>query len=416
MSKTVNISKQVVFEAWKLVKKNRGTYGIDKQSLSDFESDLKNQLYKIWNRLCSGSYFPPPVRKVEIPKRDGKKRGLGIPTVGDRVAQGAIKILLEPRFEQVFHQDSYGYRPGRSCHKAIAVTRERCWKYGWIVEYDIRGLFDNIPHDLLLKAIKIHCEEKWIITYVERWLKAPVMDGSEVLAQKERGTPQGGVLSPLLSNIFMHYAMDMWMQKQFCELPWVRYCDDGLVHCMSYKQAKYVKDLLSKRMNSLGLELHPDKTKIIHCSDDRRPKLPGKHENSFTFLGYEFKSRIAVNRFTKERFLRFLPAIGNSRLKELRSKIKAQSVLRAMYAKIDDLAQALNPLIRGWIQYYGKFYPSRLNGLYVYINERLMIWIKHKYNRGKLGGTRNRAYKTLRRIYHARPKLFAHWNYGLSTF
>jgi RNA-directed DNA polymerase len=415
MSRTIDIPKSAVFQSWKMVKENRGSYGIDKQSLEMFESNLSLQLYRIWNRLSSGSYFPPPVKGVDIPKRGGVRR-LGVPTVADRVAQGTIKVMFENRFESIFDNDSYGYRPGRSCHDAIEVTRQRCWQYSWVVEYDIRGLFDNISHDLLMKAIRSHFPEKWLHVYLERWLKAPMVAPDGTVAVRDKGTPQGGVLSPLLSNLFMHYATDKWMRREFPDLPWCRYADDGLVHCLSLKQAQMVRDKLARRLQELRLEMHPDKTSIVYCRDDRRQRTTDWSTTSFEFLGFEFKERFAQNRSTGELFRRFLPAIGRNRLKELRRTLKGQPVLRAMFARIDDVAQALNPIIRGWLNYYGRFYSSALIPLCCYINERLMIWLKEKYRRSRKGGSKARAYRFLRQIHKTRPTLFAHWKNGLSTF
>jgi group II intron reverse transcriptase/maturase len=415
MSRTINIPKEAVFLSWKMVKANRGSYGIDRQSIKDFESDLSPHLYRIWNRLCSGSYFPPGVKGVDIPKRSGTRR-LGVPTVADRVAQGTIKVMFENRLESVFDEDSYGYRPGRSCHDAVAVTRRRCWQYSWVVEYDIRGLFDNISHDLLMKAVCLHFPEKWVKMYIERWLKAPMVNPDGTVSDRVSGTPQGGVLSPLLSNLFMHYATDLWMRREFPDLPWCRYADDGLVHCLSEKQAKMVRDKLERRLQGVGLELHPEKTCIVYCRDDRRRRSTNWPVTSFEFLGFEFTERSAQKRTTGDLFRRFLPAIGRNRLKELRHKLKKQPVLRAMYASIDDLARALNPIIRGWFNYYGKFYPAKLKSLNCYINERLMIWLKDKYRRSRKGGTKARSYRFLRRIQETRPTLFYHWKHGLSTF
>lgn len=415
MSRTINIPKEAVFQSWKMVKANRGSYGIDKQSIKDFEVDLSSHLYRIWNRLCSGSYFPPKVKGVDIPKRGGTRR-LGVPTVSDRVAQGTIKIMFEHRFEAIFDKDSYGYRPGRSCHDAIEVTRRRCWQYCWVVEYDIKGLFDNISHELLMRAVCHHFSEKWVQMYIERWLRAPMLNPDGTVVHRVSGTPQGGVLSPCLSNLFMHYATDLWMKREFPDLPWCRYADDGLVHCLSLKQAQMVRDKLFRRLKEVGLEIHPAKTHIVYCKDDRRRRSADWSKTKFEFLGFEFAERSAQNKSTGDLFRRFLPAIGRNRLKELRHKLKVHPVLKTMFALIDNVAHALNPIIRGWMNYYGKFYPASLKPLYCYINERLMIWLKEKYRRSKRGGTKARAYRFLRQIYKTRPKLFAHWEYGFSTF
>ena len=372
-----------------------------------FEENLKDELYKVWNRMCSGSYFPPSVLGIDIPKRNGKFRRLGIPTVADRVAQGVIKVLFEHRLEKIFLDDSYGYRPGRSCHDAIAATRLSYRSYGCLLEYDIIGLFDKIPHDLLMKAVRLHFPEKWVCLYIERWLKAAMINPDGTVAARKQGRPQGGVLSPMLSNLFMHYASDLWMKREFQDLPWCRYSDDGLVHCKTKKQAEFVRDRFAKRLAEVGLEIHPEKTRIVQCVDDRRKKVAGKHFTSFTFLGFEFKNRIAQNSQTGELFMRFLPAIGNSRLKELKGTLKKQPVLRAMFAKISDVSEALNPIIRGWINYYSRFYPSRLKILFKNINERLAIWLKNKYRRSKRGGTMPRAYAFLRSIFKSNLE----WSY-----
>lgn len=415
MSRTISIPKGAVFQSWKMVKQNRGSYGIDRQSIADFEKSLSSNLYRIWNRLTSGSYFPPPVKGVDIPKRGGFRR-LGVPTVSDRVAQGTIKVMFESRLESVFDKDSYGYRPGRSCHDAIEATRRRCWQYSWLVEYDIRGMFDRIPHELLMKAVCVHFPEKWVQMYLKRWLEAPMLNPDGSVSTRKSGTPQGGVLSPILSNLFMHYAMDKWMRKEFPSLPWCRYSDDGVVHCQSLKQAQMVRDKLARRLKEVGLELHSEKTHIVYCQDDRRRGVSCNVNTSFEFLGFEFTERSAQNRSSGEVFRRFLPGIGRNRLKELRRELKRQPVLRAMYSSIDNIAKALNPIIRGWFNYYGRFYPSALKALSCYINERLMIWLKEKYRRSRRGGTKARAYRFLKQIHGSRPHLFAHWKKGLSTF
>jgi RNA-directed DNA polymerase len=286
MSKTkpFGISKESIMTAWKKVKANNGACGIDDESIKDFESNLKANLYKLWNRMSSGSYFPPPVKVVEIPKSDGSKRRLGIPTVADRVAQTVVKDYLEQIVEPKFHEDSYGYRPGKSALDAVGVARQRCWRKDWVIDLDIKGFFDNIDHNLVMKAVKRHTQEKWVILYIERWLKAPAQRENGEIVERTKGTPQGGVISPLLANLFMHYAFDVWMKSNFPNCPFERYADDGIVHCSSKKQAECVLDKVRGRLLKCGLELHPEKTKIVYCKDEDRK---GSHENeSFDFLGY----------------------------------------------------------------------------------------------------------------------------------
>ena len=276
--------------AWENVKSNRGTYGVDEQSIEDFESNLPKNLYKVWNRMSSGSYFPPPIRTVEIPKIGGGKRALGIPTVADRIAQTVVKEALEPILEPKFHADSYGYRPNKSALDAVGVARKRCWRKDWCIDLDIKGFFDNMDHAKTMKALKYHTNEKWIHLYIERWLKAPTKDSGGRLIKRGKGTPQGGVISPLLSNMFMHHAFDNWMKTHFPDVSFERYVDDALVHCGSLREAEKLLKAIKARLLECGLELNPNKTKIIYCKDvDRR----GCHEEeSFTFLGYTFRGSI----------------------------------------------------------------------------------------------------------------------------
>ena len=260
MTKPYDIPKMLVWEAYQCVKANGGSAGIDSESLEQFESNLSSNLYKLWNRMCSGSYFPPPVKGVPIPKKSGGIRMLGVPTVADRIAQTVVKRLLEPDIDPLFHANSYGYRPGRSAHDAIAMVRRRSWEYDWVIEFDIKGLFDNIDHDLLMRALRQHCQTPWVLLYVERWLTAPMYMPDGTSAKRTRGTPQGGVISPLLANLFLHYAFDTWIARHLPSVRFCRYADDGVIHCRSLAQAKFALDKISKRFQQCGLELHPDKT------------------------------------------------------------------------------------------------------------------------------------------------------------
>ncbi len=285
-TKPFQISKRSVMDAYKRVRANRGAAGVDQQSLDDYAVNLKDNLYKLWNRMSSGSYFPPPVRAVSIPKKTGGARVLGIPTVSDRIAQMVVKQVLEPELEPHFLPDSYGYRPGKSALDAVDITRRRCWKYNWVLEFDIRGLFDNIQHDLLMKAVEHHTNNSWVVLYIKRWLRAPLQGTEGELIERTQGTPQGGVISPLLANLFLHYVFDTWMQRNQPSLAWCRYADDGLVHCDTREQAEWVREQLERRFSECGLELHPEKTKIVYCKDSSRT---GTHEGTkFDFLGYTF--------------------------------------------------------------------------------------------------------------------------------
>ncbi len=283
------IPKLLVFEAWKAVKANAGSAGVDKETIDDFESELKNNLYRIWNRMSSGTYFPTPVKAVAIPKKNGGERILGIPTVADRVAQMVVKMVLEPAVEPIFLPDSYGYRPAKSALDAVDTTRRRCWQYDWILEFDIKGLFDNIDHALLLRALDKHTDCKWVKLYIRRWLTAPLQRADGTLVERTKGTPQGGVVSPVLANLFMHYVFDVWMTRTFPGVPWCRYADDGLVHCKTEAEAHAIKAALQSRLAVCGLEMHPEKTHIAYCKDaNRKGKYP---ITKFDFLGYSVSRR-----------------------------------------------------------------------------------------------------------------------------
>lgn len=393
--KPFNISKRQVYEAYKAVKSNQGAAGVDKETIEQFEANLQGNLYKLWNRMSSGSYFPPPVRAVSIPKKSGGERILGVPTVADRVAQMVVKQLIEPDLDPIFLADSYGYRPGKSALDAIGVTRERCWKYNWVLEFDIKGLFDNIDHELLLRAVRKHVQCKWALLYIERWLKAPMEleDGTRV--ERTRGTPQGGVVSPMLANLFMHYTFDLWMARTFPELPWCRYADDGLVHCRVEHEAERVKAALQARLTECHLEMHPTKTRIVYCKDGKRK---GEYPNiKFDFLGYCFRPRRVLNSRDNSLFCRLTPAVSPSALKSMRAK---------------EIAHRINPLLRGWINYYGRYAPSALAPLLRYVNQTLVAWARRKFKRFR--GHKIRASCFLQKLVRRNANLFVHWQLGMT--
>lgn len=408
-AKPFHIPKQQVMQAYRLVKANAGAAGVDKQSLADFEEDLKNNLYRLWNRLSSGSYFPPAVKGVLIPKKTaGEFRLLGVPTVADRIAQMVVKLQIEPNIEPHFLDDSYGYRPNKSALDAIGVTRERCWNYDWVLEFDIKGLFDNIPHDLLLKAVYKHVQCPWALLYLERWLNAPtLMPNGEVVA-RDRGCPQGGVVSPILSNLFLHYVFDTWMVRSHPQTPWCRYADDGLTHCQSYESAKDMLRVLTQRFEQCGLELHPAKTQIVYCKDaNRKGQYPVR---SFDFLGYTFRPRSTRNR-NGQLFLSFSPALSRSALKSMASSLRKSQLRNWTHCSIEDIGKRLNPVLRGWINYYGRYRPSALHALFRLFNRALVSWVMAKYRRFR--NKKTRAGQYLARIAEARPELFAHWHMGI---
>jgi RNA-directed DNA polymerase len=402
--KPFKIDKWQVYEAYKAVKSNQGAAGVDGQTLEQFESDLKRNLYKIWNRMSSGSYFPPPVRAVSIPKKSGGERILGVPTVSDRIAQVVVKQLIEPDMEAIFLPDSYGYRPGKSALQAVGVTRERCWKYDWVLEFDIKGLFDNIDHTLLLKAVRKHVTCSWAVLYIERWLMAP-MERDGVRMARMCGTPQGGVISPVLANLFLHYTFDLWMKRTYPHLLWCRYADDGLVHCRTEQEAEALKAALHARLAECQLELHPDKTQIVYCKDVKRnAEYPIV---MFDFLGYCFRPRLVKNTRTKQLFWGFNPAVSPGALKDIRSTIRALKFRRQTHLSLEDIAQRLNPLLRGWIGYYGRYTPSALQPLFRHVDLTLVGWARRKFKR--FGAHLTLAHCFIKQVARDQVDLFTHW-------
>jgi RNA-directed DNA polymerase len=403
------IPKQMVWDAYKSVKANRGAAGVDEESIEEFEADLRGNLYKLWNRLSSGSYFPPPVRAVEIPKKDGKgTRTLGVPTVADRIAQTVVKMALEPAVEPAFHPDSYGYRPGRSALDAVAVCRERCWKVDWVIDLDIKAFFDTVDHDLVLKAVSRHTDQRWILLYVGRWLKAPLQCHDGTVVPRDRGTPQGSAISPLLANLFLHYAFDRWMEREFPKVWFERYCDDVVVHCVSERQARFVKDAIAKRLAGCRLELHPAKTRIVYCKDSNR-EGSAEHER-FDFLGYTFRPRLALSK-TGQRFVSFAPAVSGAAKKAMGRTIRAWRINRRSDRTLEHFAGFINPVVRGWLNYYGRFYRSELSPVLRRINAYLVRWAMGKFRRLRRRPRRARAW--LVAVYRRQPDLFEHWRVGM---
>lgn len=406
-AKPFDISKHKVWEAYKRVKANKGAAGVDDITMKDFEENLKGNLYKIWNRMSSGSYIPPAVRIVEIPKATGGMRQLGVPTVADRVAQMVAKIYLEPKVEPHFHQDSYGYRPNKSALDAVGIARQRCWRNDWVVDLDIKGFFDNLDHELVMRAVHKHTDEKWLHLYIERWLKAPAEKQDGTLIAREKGTPQGGVISPLLANLFMHYAFDKWMTRNFPNNLFERYADDAIVHCKSLQEASAIQEAIAARMLECGLELHPQKTKVVYCKDDDRPE---KHDNvQFDFLGYTFTARKVKTRSGKY-FTGFNPAISNKAAKAIRQKIRRWSIQRWTTKDIFEISKMFKAVIRGWVNYYGKYYKSKLYSVLRHVDQMLMKWALKKYR--KLKGSRRKAYALLTSIARNNPNLFPHWRHS----
>lgn len=404
-AKPFYISKNRVKEAYERVKANRGSAGVDRQSLEDFEKDLKGNLYKVWNRMSSGTYFPPPVREVGIPKKDGGIRILGIPTVSDRVAQMVVKLEIEPLVEPKFHPNSFGYRPRRSAHQAVKTAKKRCWKNHWAIDLDIKGFFDNLDHELLMRAVRHHVKSKWVLLYVERWLKAEAIGVDRVVKIREKGTPQGGVISPLLANLFLHYAFDNWLSRKFPCVEFERYADDIVLHCKTRSQAEIVLKEVGKRLNECKLELHKEKTKVVYCRNYYKEGRPGYSE-AFDFLGFTFRPRQAKGP-TGNIYDGFLPAISQKSRKKIIERMKSWYVGRASDLSLHELSKMYNPVLRGWVNYYGQFYPQALRPVRNHWHQTLTAWARRKYKR--FGNHRTRAGKWVYAIEKREPKLFAIW-------
>lgn len=403
-AKPFAISKRMVWEAYQRVKAKQGAAGVDEQSIAEFEADLENNLYKLWNRLASGSYFPPPVKRVEIPKAGGGKRPLGIPTVSDRIAQMVVKRYLEPRVEPLFHRDSYGYRPVRSAHQALAAARQRCWRTDWVLDLDVKNFFGSMDWARLMRAVRRHTHCAWVVLYVERWLKAPVQMPDGTLAQPDQGTPQGGVVSPLLANLYLHYAFDRWMQKHVPNVLFERYADDVICHCTSEAQAQRLLQRLKARLAECKLALHPEKTKIVYCRDaDRQARYPNEQ---FDFLGYTFRPRKVRTRWGKQ-FVSFTPAVSDQAAKAMRQKMRRSGLLRRHDLSIGELADRIRPTLLGWMRYYGQFCRSALVRALRPLNEALVRWAQRKYKH--LRQHKMRAWAWLNGVIARQPRLFAHW-------
>ena len=395
-------------EAWGKVKANKGSAGIDNESIEEYEKNLKDNLYKLWNRMSSGSYMPTPVKLVEIDKADGKKRPLGIPTVNDRIAQMVCKIYFEPEVNRYFHTDSYGYRPGKSAKQAVGKCRERCWYYDWVIDLDIKGFFDNIDHELMMKAVRHHTDKKWITLYIERWLKVPMVMTDGTVKERNKGTPQGGVISPLLANLFLHYALDKWLERKYPDIRFERYADDCVIHCKSEKQALFMKEKIRKRLEECKLELHPEKTKIVYCKDANR-KYNNKN-TEFDFLGFTFRQRTCRNS-EGVIFMRFQPAISRKACKRIKESIRELKIRNWATRTIEDISEALNARLRGWYNYYGAYYRSAMESIFHVVNGILLSWVRNKYK--KFRGSLKKAFDWLSRMEKEKPKLFIHWELGI---
>jgi RNA-directed DNA polymerase len=409
-TKSIPITKRMIWESYKKVRRNKGAAGIDEETLEMYEERLQDNLYMLWNRMSSGSYFPPPVLEVEIPKDDGRKRKLGIPTVNDRVAQQVIKSYLEPRFEAEFSPQSYGYRPLKNAHQAVEQVRKNVRYHHWVIDMDISGFFDNMSHEHLQKAIERHVKEKWAKMYITRWLQAPIEDRKGNKRSREgKGTPQGGVISPLLANLFLHYAFDRWFEKTYPHLFFVRYADDIIVHCDSQEEAEEVLRAIKERLGECDLQLNEKKTKIVYCKRDfRRDKFKTVQ---FDFLGFSFQPRPTS---TKDgvMFVGYDCAISRKSENKITEIFRKSEFHRWTGCSIYRIAEVFNPKIRGWINYFGKFRIHKLMRIFRIFHWRLIKWAVRRYKR--FGGSMHKAGRWLRNLAVCYPGLFVHWQYGFT--
>ena len=407
-TKSFAVSKRMVYESYLKVMSAEGCAGIDGQSIEMFNADLSKNLYKVYNRMASGSYFPPPVRTVFIPKKQGGLRPLGIPTVGDRIAQGVVKDYLEPAMDKMFHNSSFGYRPGRSAHDALGQCHANCLKYAWVVDVDIKGFFDNISHEKLMEMVRAHTEEKWVLLYVERWLKAGIEQEDGSIGERTKGTPQGGVISPLLANLYLHHAFDKWMEQSNANNPFERYADDIIIHCHSKDEAERLLMALQNRMNEYSLTLHPEKTKVVYCKNYQRNE---EHdENSFTFLSYTFRPRTAMDKFGRNKLIVLFNGVISSTAKTFIRK-SIRKILNPQWTDVslEAFASVLNPKIRGWINYYGKFFKWRMMKVFNYLDYLIQRWIANKYRITSKAQTLEKFEAMMKET----PMLFYHWKFGM---
>lgn len=405
-AKPFDIPKRLIWNAWKRVAANKGAPGVDMETIEAFQNQLGGNLYKLWNRMSSGSYHPKPVRQVLIPKSDGGTRALGIPPVVDRTAQMAVKMVLEPRLEQIFHANSFGYRPGRSAKDAVAKARQNCWRFDWVLDLDIKSFFDTIDHDLLMRAVEKHVPEKWIRLYIKRWLETPVLLVTGEMEARTCGSPQGAVISPLLANLYLHYAFDQWMGRHHSNIPFERYADDVVCHCRSEDEAQTLLVHLGDRLANCKLQLHPTKTQIIYCKDGKRRRIYAR--TRFDFLGFTFQARSVQDR-QGNLFVGFNPSVSRAALKRMNQAIRNLDLNRRTWLTLGDLAKRLNPLVRGWVAYYGSFYPEPLKRFLIRIDLRLGCWCRNKYKR--MRRHKRRSWAWLRKCRETSPMLFVHWDY-----
>jgi len=410
-TKTQPISKEQVWASWKRIKQGGKGVGVDNIASAEIVKNPRKYLYPLWNRLASGSYFPPPVREVSIPKGEDKVRRLGIPTVIDRVAQDVIRQELEVIAEPLFHPSSFGYRPGKSQHDAIEQCAKNCWERWYVVDIDIKGFFDHIDHDHMMRILRKFTDKRHILLYCERWLKAPARTEEGEDRDRNEGSPQGGVISPLLSNIFLHEVFDSWMQQHHSIMVFERYADDIIIHTRSIEQSAFILDKVRERFKQYALELNEEKTKIVYCYRTARFHKESKDVPvSFDFLGFTFKPR-KCSRSDGQRFWGFRPSISMKSRKRIIGEIKKLAIHKWVDKDIHFIAAALASKIRGWINYYGKYRISELHPLFRALNKRIARWLRNKYRLKTYG----HSYSLMKRIIASFPNTFVHWEYGFRS-
>ena len=410
--RVVPITYEMVAKAYQKVRKGGKSPGVDEESWAEFESKgVEKELYVIWNRMASGSYIPREVKRIEIPKKDGSTRKLGIPTMRDRIAQEVVRDYMEKRIDIKFHKNSYGYRPMKSSHDALKQVRENVLTKDWVLDIDISKFFDEIDHELMLQAVEAMIEDKWVKMYVKRWLEMKIqMPNGEVEEHKGKGTPQGGVISPLLANLYLHFSVDQWLEQHYPSVLFVRYADDIVLHCGTEQEAQELLIALRERLAHVKLRVNETKTKIVYCKDYRRKGFHNKTQ--FGFLGFSFQPRQAPSKFTAGgSYTQFTGEISRENQQKIREEIRECINWRNTTLEPKAIAVNLNNKLRGWINYFGLFGKRHLRRTMLYVDARLLKWIQRKHKVGFRA-----AHSILGSLHDQHTHLFYHWTRGMTTY